>query len=161
MRKVVFVCIGNACRSQMAEGFARAYGRDVMDAWSAGIYPASAVPEQTLRIMQEKNLPLQHAFTKHLDEVPSPDPEIYVNMSGLPIPGSQNAEVRVWTVKDPYQSSDEFFRQIRDQIEGLVMGLIMELRQRDRATAPQSTQTRSQPSDRQGAPGRRGWRRGL
>nr|WP_238524746.1 hypothetical protein [Halanaerobium hydrogeniformans] len=44
--KVAFVCIGNSCRSQMAEGFARAYGSDVLDVYSAGTDPADAVREK-------------------------------------------------------------------------------------------------------------------
>ena len=43
-KRVLFVCIGNACRSQMAEAFARAYGSDVLVASSAGLFPAKAVP---------------------------------------------------------------------------------------------------------------------
>lgn len=161
MRRVVFVCIGNACRSQMAEGFARAYGRDVMDAWSAGLYPATSIPEQTMRIMGEKNIVLQHAFPKRLDELPPPNPDLYVNMSGLPVPGGQFVETRVWEVKDPYQNSDAMYRQIRDQIEGLVMALIMELRVKDRG-GPQQPSRSDAPSDpRPGGPGKRGWRRGL
>jgi arsenate reductase len=162
MRRVVFLCIGNACRSQMAEGFARTYGRDVMDAWSAGLYPATAIPEQTMRIMAEKNIVLQHAFPKRLDEVPPPVPDLYVNMSGLPVPGGQFVETRVWDVKDPYQLSDDMFRKCRDEIERLVMALIMELRTKGRATsaAPQSSDPRG-GDPRGGAPGRRGWRRGL
>ena len=43
-QRVLFVCVGNACRSQMAEGFAHAYGADVMEPHSAGLAPAMAVP---------------------------------------------------------------------------------------------------------------------
>ena len=48
-QRVLFVCVGNACRSQMAEGFARAYGKDVMVPESAGLAPAMTVPDETGR----------------------------------------------------------------------------------------------------------------
>lgn len=165
MRRVLFLCIGNACRSQMAEGFARAYGRDVMEAWSAGLYPAASIPEQTTRIMAEKNILLDKAFPKRLDEIPPPLPDLYVNMSGLPVPGGQGIETRVWDVKDPYQMSDAEFRAARDRIEALVMALIMELRTNARTAPLPESRPASNPAASQhprgGAPGRRGWRRGL
>ena len=49
---MLFVCIGNACRSQMAEGFARSYGADVMEAHSAGLAPAVSVPSLTRQVMR-------------------------------------------------------------------------------------------------------------
>ena len=61
---MLFVCIGNACRSQMAEGFARAYGGDVMEAASAGLSPAVAVPPDTIRAMDEKNIDIRGQFPK-------------------------------------------------------------------------------------------------
>jgi arsenate reductase len=160
MKRVVFICIGNACRSQMAEAFARAYGSDVMHAWSAGLFPASAIPRQTIRMMEEKNIPLRDAFPKRLDEVPFDDPDLYINMSGLPVPGAQFVPTRTWNVQDPYQQSDELFREVRDQIEGLVMALVLELRAEARPvqTGQPAPATPAKPP---GGPGKRGWRRGL
>ena len=43
MKKVLFLCVGNSCRSQIAEGFARYYGNDILEAHSAGTMPAPAV----------------------------------------------------------------------------------------------------------------------
>ena len=65
-KRVLFVCIGNACRSQMAEGFARTYGSDVMIAASAGLMPAYAVAPQTIRAMDAKNIDLRDHFPKSL-----------------------------------------------------------------------------------------------
>ena len=48
-KRVLFVCIGNACRSQMAEAFARTYGSDVMIAASAGLAPAMGVAPDTMQ----------------------------------------------------------------------------------------------------------------
>ena len=69
LKRVLFVCIGNACRSQMAESFARAYGSDVLVPSSAGLFPAKAVPPDTLRAMEEKNLDLSGQVPKSLEDL--------------------------------------------------------------------------------------------
>src|SRR3954464_13235438 len=61
-RRILFVCIGNSCRSQMAEGFARAYGSDVLDIQSAGLSPASIVQPLTAQTMMERNIRLDGQF---------------------------------------------------------------------------------------------------
>ena len=65
-KRVLFVCIGNACRSQMAEGFARTYGDDVLIAASAGVAPAVKIPSDTIRAMEEKNIDIRDQFPKAL-----------------------------------------------------------------------------------------------
>src|SRR5579871_1009678 len=52
-KRVLFLCIGNSCRSQMAEGFARAYGSDVMTPLSAGLSPAPIVAPLTKLTLAE------------------------------------------------------------------------------------------------------------
>jgi arsenate reductase len=124
--KVAFVCIGNACRSQMAEGFARTYGGDVMEPYSAGMFPAVAVPVETRRIMAEKNIDLSDHFPKPFRLYPTNYFDLVVNMSGLPVEGHNR--VREWTVDDPYGMNDRKYRAVRDEIEQLVMALVLELR---------------------------------
>ena len=62
--RVLFVCIGNSCRSQMAEGFARTYGSGCAGASERGIAPATAVAALTQKVMLEKNIDLSDAFPK-------------------------------------------------------------------------------------------------
>src|SRR5262249_60504772 len=57
-KRVLFLCIGNCCRSQMAEGFARTHGSDVLIAASAGIVPTAEVAQDTRRAMAEKHIDL-------------------------------------------------------------------------------------------------------
>src|ERR1700676_3620098 len=68
-KRVLFVCIGNSCRSQMAEGFARAYGSDVMLARSAGLSPALMIAPLTKQVLTEKNINIEDQFPKGLDMV--------------------------------------------------------------------------------------------
>ncbi len=126
-RRVLFVCIGNSCRSQMAEAFARAYGSDVIDPHSAGVSPAAMIAPLTKQVLGEKNLHIDGHFPKGLDMVSRYPFDVIVNMSGtrLSIPG---AHVIDWTVQDPIGLHEEVYRTVAAQIEGLVMRLILELR---------------------------------
>src|ERR1700681_1166513 len=80
-KRVLFVCIGNACRSQMAEAFARAYGSDVVTAHSAGLAPASAVPPLTRQVLAEKNVPTEGQFPKGLTMLTGEPFDLVVNLS--------------------------------------------------------------------------------
>lgn len=126
-RKVLFVCIGNACRSQMAEAFARAYGSDVLIADSAGIYPATMIAPDTVRAMAEKNLTLKGQFPKSIEQVDRSNFDLIVDMSGELEP-EEGPPVRIWNVPDPIVMDYENHRRVRDQVDALVRGLISELR---------------------------------
>ncbi|HWQ57007.1 MAG TPA: hypothetical protein VN442_25190 [Bryobacteraceae bacterium] len=126
--RVLFLCMGNACRSQMAEGFARVYGSDVMIPASAGFTPASAVPADTIRAMDEKNIDIRAHFPKSWLHVRMAEFDLVVNMSGCALPPQIVSTVREWNVPDPVLVSYKEHCRIRDRIESLVMELILELR---------------------------------
>jgi arsenate reductase len=128
MQRVLFVCIGNSCRSQMAEAFARAYGKDVMIAASAGVAPALMVAADTQRAMKEKNLSLDDHFPKSVDQLRSVPFDLIINMSGVELPDGPKAPVRTWKVRDPIGTKYDVHCAIRDEIEKLVMELVLELR---------------------------------
>jgi arsenate reductase (thioredoxin) len=128
-KRVLFVCIGNACRSQMAEAFARAYGPDILTVRSAGLAPAAAVPPLTRRVLTEKNVPSEGQFPKGLEAVTGEPFEVVVNLSGEPLPATfPPARVIEWIVRDPIGQSESVYRSVATQIEDLVMRLILELR---------------------------------
>ena len=129
MKKVLFVCIGNCCRSQMAEGFARAYGADVIEASSAGLSPTPQVAPETVKTMAEKNIDISQQFPKPYDPR-GPQVDLIINMSGGPLPGATKAEVREWRVEDPFLRSPQVYRRSCDEIESHVMKLILELRRK-------------------------------
>jgi arsenate reductase len=128
VKKVLFLCIGNSCRSQMAEGFARKYGSDVMQAASAGLSPASIVQPLTKKVMAAKNINLDAQTPKSLNSVPVRTFDLIVNMSGGSLPMRVPMDVREWPIEDPIGRSEEVYEAVRDQIEMLVMMLILELR---------------------------------
>lgn len=125
-RRVLFLCVGNSCRSQMAEGFARAYGSDVLTPASAGLAPASYVAPQTVECMSEKNIDVRSQFPKAVTGLRRADYDLVINMSGHPLPGK--LQCRDWAIQDPIGRDAKTYRKVRDQIERLVMDLILELR---------------------------------
>lgn len=128
LKRVLFVCIGNSCRSQMAEGFARTYGSDVMIPASAGLAPASAVAPDTIRAMDEKNIDLRDHFPKSLRQLGRADFDLVINMTGVFLPKEFKGRIVDWEVSDPVFMEYAEHCQIRDIIEALVMKLVLELR---------------------------------
>jgi arsenate reductase len=134
-KRVLFVCIGNACRSQMAEAFARVHGSDVMIPASAGLAPALGVMRNTQRAMSELGIDLSDHFPKSVRHLGRAQFDLIVNMSGVEVPPDLPARTSVieWDVEDPVFMKYEDHCKIRDQIETLVMKLILELRQEQAA----------------------------
>ena len=126
--RVLFVCIGNAFRSQMAEAFARILGGDVLSAESAGLTPVYAIPETTDSVMWEKGIDVSAQHPKPVASLDLKGYDLIVNMTGLSIPSLPAANTRNWIVPDPVGQPDSVLRQVRDEIESLVMGLVLELR---------------------------------
>ena len=126
--RVLFVCIGNSCRSQMAEAFARLYGSDVLIAASAGLAPAFIVAPDTMRAMAEKNLDLRDHFPKSIRQLGRSQFDIAINISGAPLPPEVAPSIIEWDVADPVSMSYEEHCEVRDVLERLVMNLVLELR---------------------------------
>jgi protein-tyrosine-phosphatase len=116
----------------MAEGFARKYGPDVMEAASAGLSPAPIIQPLTRKVMEAKNINLDEHFPKDLEGVAMSGFDMIVNISGKKLPTKMPMEVRDWTVEDPMGEAEEEYVIARDQIENLVMRLILDLRKSNR-----------------------------
>jgi arsenate reductase len=127
-KRVLFVCIGNSCRSQMAEGFARAYGDDILIAASAGLSPALIVQPLTKQVLAERNVRIDSQFPKGMEILAHEQFDLIVNMSGEKLPLGPEARVRDWQVRDPIGQTEAVYKTVAEQIEALVMRLILELR---------------------------------
>ncbi|MBL8174486.1 MAG: hypothetical protein JNK48_07450 [Bryobacterales bacterium] len=126
--QILFLCIGNAIRSQMAEGFARRYGSDVLMARSAGLNPATNIMPLTRKVMADRNIDLGDVLPKPVSDHQGTPFDLVVNLSGRPVPPELRAPVREWKVKDPMGQKEGAYRAAADEIERLVMQLILELR---------------------------------
>jgi protein-tyrosine-phosphatase len=127
----VFICIGNSCRSQMAEGFARLRYPDLMIASSAGVMPAPIVQPETMQVMAEVGILIEGQKPKPIRDVEWKTADLVVNMSGTGIlqmiPGYEGGNL-IWPVPDPMGRSLRKYRRTRDQIEDLVDSLARSLR---------------------------------
>jgi arsenate reductase (thioredoxin) len=133
-QRVLFVCVGNSCRSQMAEAFAKAYGADIMLAQSAGLSPAMIIAPMTKQMLAERNLNIDDHFPKGMEAFARETFDVVVNMSGRPL-HLPNARILTWVVRDPIGESEAVYRGVVQQIEGLVMGLILSLRNKQALAA--------------------------
>lgn len=128
----------------MAEGFARAYGEDVLTAESAGLAPALALVPLTHHVMLEKDIHLNDCYPKLFEEIDG-EFDLIINMSGYEIEAPDGTQVEVWTVRDPIGESEQVFRDVRDEIEQRVLDLIARLRSR-KPVASEGVTTANQPS---------------
>jgi arsenate reductase (thioredoxin) len=113
----------------MAEGFARAYGPDVLTAESAGLAPAMSLAPLTHKVMLEKNIDVGHMYPRSVTALQGRF-DLVINMSGGAVPAIIKAPVEVWDVRDPIGETEETFREVRDQIEQRVMRLVLSMRGR-------------------------------
>ncbi len=130
MKRLLFVCVENSNRSQMAEAFARMHGQGFAEAYSAGSQPSGTVNPQAIAAMKEKNYDLTCHRSKSLDEIPTGPYEYVVTMGcgdACPFVAAKNRED--WQLSDPKNLPPEEFRAIRDEIERRVRELLQKIRE--------------------------------
>ena len=127
------MCIGNSCRSQMAEALARHHASDVIEPASAGISPFGSIMEGTLNALRLRGIPAEGQYSKGLGEAIRFQPDLIVNMSGMT--GKTlfpRADVVDWKVPDPYGENVETYLRICDDIESRVKKLAEQCRAKHR-----------------------------
>ena len=132
---LLFVCIENSNRSQMAEGFARRLGQGRVTAFSAGSRPSGKINPRAIQFMKEKGIDLTVQLSKGLDDLPKIRWDWIVTMGCGDACPTLPAKHRLdWELPDPKHLDDDGFRVVRDRIEALVSDLVAE------ATRPDPTQ---------------------
>lgn len=122
--KVAFVCIGNSCRSQMAEGFAKEYAGDILDVYSAGTDPSDAVKENAVKAMQEVNIDISDQYPKYLEDIPQ-ELDLLITMGcGVECPYLPCKFREDWGLDDPAGKPMQVFRETREIIDKKVKNLI-------------------------------------
>lgn len=128
-KRVLFVCRGNACRSQMSQAFAQFYAGDRIEAQSAGDSPAESISHVMMQAMAEKGIDLAFRKPRSVQEVvKSNSPHIIVTMGcEVSCPVIPGAKVINWDLPDPVGKPVEFMRELRDDIEKKVIELVSKL----------------------------------
>lgn len=137
--RVLFVCVGNSCRSPIAEALARHSASDVIEATSAGISPLGHVADLTRKILLEKGVNASGLESKGVREAAAVAPNLLINMTG--IPGRTifpDMAVEDWDVEDPYGEDLATYRRICEDIEGRVEELAERLRREARLAGQNS-----------------------
>jgi arsenate reductase len=128
-KRIVFLCVENSNRSQMAEAFARLHGADQVEAHSAGSRPSGRVNGRAIEFMKEVGYDLTQHRSKGLAELPPGEFDAVVGMGcgdeGCPLLLAQHREE--WGIPDPKEMPPEQYRQIRDLIEAKVKDLLARL----------------------------------
>lgn len=124
MKKVAFVCIHNSCRSQMAEGWAKFLGKDILEAYSAGTEKYHEVKPLAVKVMEESHIDMVNHHPKLLSDIPN-DIDILITMGcGVHCPFISSKHREDWGLEDPSGGPIEGFRETRDIIKKRVLHLI-------------------------------------
>jgi len=139
MLKVMFLCTGNSCRSQMAEGFARELGKGLVEAYSAGLM-AAGVNQKAVAAMREAGIDISGQRSKEIDERLLRSMDVVITLCDNAVEACPWTPPRVtvlhWPVRDPVLTRGpegevmKDFRRARDEIREKIVSFLNDLAQR-------------------------------
>ncbi len=125
MKKVLFVCVENSCRSQMAEAFTKIHGKDILDGYSAGSKTLGKVNEKAIKSMKKVAYDLVAHKSKSLNDIPDVEYDFAITMGcGDECPYVKAKQRQNWAIPDPKNMNDQDFDKVRDIIEKKILSLI-------------------------------------
>lgn len=127
-KKVAFICVHNSCRSQMAEGWAKKLGRDVLEVYSAGTEEYPEVKPLAVHVMEEIGVDMSDHYPKLLSDIPG-EVDILITMGcNVVCPFVPNNHSEDWGLTDPSSGPIEDYRETRDIIKEKVEELIRKVK---------------------------------
>ena len=127
-KKVAFVCVHNSCRSQMAEGWAKKLGSDVLEAYSAGTEKYPEVKPLAVQVMEEAGVDMSDHHPKLLSDIPA-EVDILITMGcNVECPYVPCQHIEDWGLSDPSGGPIENYRKTRDIIKEKVEDLIQRVK---------------------------------
>ncbi len=127
-KKILFVCVQNASRSQMAQGFAEAFGKGRVEVYSAGSRPASHINPLAVEVMKEKGVDLSGRRPKGLNDLPPVEMDYLITMGcEETCPAVPTKKIIEWEIPDPRGKPIDEIRRIRDVLEAKVKTLLEEV----------------------------------
>ena len=124
MKRVLFVCVENSNRSQMAEAFAHMLGGDGVEALSAGSRPSGRINPKAIRFMAELGYDLTTHQSKSLDQVSGEFDAVITMGCGDNCPWIPARQREDWALPDPRDMDDDAYRVVRDEIGARVRALV-------------------------------------
>jgi arsenate reductase (thioredoxin) len=126
VKKLLFVCVENSNRSQMAEAFARMHGGSGVEVYSAGSKPSGRVNPRAIQFMKERGYDLSSHASKSLEDFDGQNIDVAVTMGcGDACPLVRARQREEWNIPDPKELFDDEFRAVRDLIERKVQALLV------------------------------------
>ncbi|HPJ71293.1 MAG TPA: low molecular weight phosphatase family protein [bacterium] len=127
-RKILFLCLGNTCRSPMAEGLARALGRGWLRPASAGLNPGTEVSPEAVAVMAEEGIDISGHRPRLLTSEAARETDLLGTL-GVDLPAAMPAGGRrvAWDIPDPFGEGIAGFRATRDLIRGHLVDLLIDL----------------------------------
>jgi protein-tyrosine-phosphatase len=125
---ILFVCIENSNRSQMAQAFAIIHGGDTVTAYSAGSRPSGRINPKAMASMKELGYDLSTHDSKSLDDIPNAVYDYAITMGcgdACPMVNAKNRDD--WDIPDPRDMDESEFRKVRDMIESKVKDLLQKI----------------------------------
>ena len=128
IKKLLFVCVENSNRSQMAEAFARIHGDEKLEAYSAGSRPSGKINPKAIEAMREVGYDLSQHQSKSLSEIPETEYDFVATMGcGDECPFVRAKQREDWNIPDPKEMPPDEFRAVRDLIEEKIVSLLKDL----------------------------------
>jgi protein-tyrosine-phosphatase len=127
MKRVLFVCVENSNRSQMAEAFARMHGGPGIEALSAGSRPSGRINPKAIRFMAELGYDLAAHASKSLDDITGEFDAVVTMGCGDSCPWVPAKRREDWNLPDPKNLGDAGYRAVRDEISRRVQALLASL----------------------------------
>lgn len=127
IKRVLFVCVENANRSQMTEGFARLHGGGGLEVSSAGSRPRGSLNPKAIRFMAERGIDLTTHDSKSLDDVNGEFDAVITMGCGDDCPWLPAKRREDWALPDPRDMDDDGYRRVRDEIEMRALALLQSL----------------------------------
>ena len=122
--KVAFVCVHNSCRSQMAEGWAKNLGADVMEIYSAGTQRYTKVKPKAVQVMAEAGIDISMQYPKLMNDIPNELDYLIKMGCAVECPYVPAKHIEDWGLEDPSGGSIKDFQNTRDKIQQKVKALI-------------------------------------
>jgi len=126
-KRVLFVCVENSNRSQMAEAFARMHGGDAVEAFSAGSKPSGRINPKATRFMSELGYDLGSHASKSLEDIDGEFDAVVTMGCGDSCPWVPAKRREDWALPDPKHLDDDGYRAVRDEISRRVQALLASL----------------------------------
>jgi len=128
MKNILFVCVENSNRSQMAQAFALLHGKGRVNAYSAGSKPSGVINPKAIASMKELGYDLTTHQSKSLAEIPDMEFEYVITMGcGDACPHVPARHREDWAIPDPRDMNESEFRKVRNIIEAEVLSILNEL----------------------------------